>query len=135
MSNSTAGINRSNTAARAVLKQPCSTGVRTDTVRPKREPTGRTDLSDRSRLVLCNRSQELIGQACPTRRQVLWSDSACPTTGRTVPVRPPVEHGCLITARTAVFNRLMPAVQRYKLSVGADFGQIFSWLLPCLAAA
>ncbi|PLW48591.1 hypothetical protein PCASD_03406 [Puccinia coronata f. sp. avenae] len=79
----TAGINRSNTAARAVLEQPCSTGVRTDTVRPKREPTGRTDLSDRSRLVLCNRSQELIGQACPTRRQVLRSDSACPTTGRT----------------------------------------------------
>ncbi|PLW36926.1 hypothetical protein PCANC_21224 [Puccinia coronata f. sp. avenae] len=79
----TAGINRSNTAARAVLEQPCSTGGWTDTVRPKREPTGRTDLSDRSRLVLCNRSQELIGQACPTRRQVLWSDSACPTTGRT----------------------------------------------------
>ncbi|PLW33809.1 hypothetical protein PCANC_21902 [Puccinia coronata f. sp. avenae] len=79
----TAGINRSNTAARAVLEQPCSTGGRTDTVRPKREPTGRTDLSDRSRLVLCNRSQELIGQACPTCRQVLWSDSACPTTGRT----------------------------------------------------
>ncbi|PLW17380.1 hypothetical protein PCASD_23439 [Puccinia coronata f. sp. avenae] len=79
----TAGINRSNTAARAVLEQPCSTGGRTDTVRPKREPTGRTDLSDWSRLVLCNRSQELIGQACPTRRQVLRSDSACPTTGRT----------------------------------------------------
>ncbi|PLW23200.1 hypothetical protein PCASD_14822 [Puccinia coronata f. sp. avenae] len=77
----TAGINRSNTAARAVLEQPCSTGGRTDTVRPKREPTGRTDLSDRSWLVLCNRSQELIRQACPTRRQVLWSDSACPTTG------------------------------------------------------
>ncbi|PLW32014.1 hypothetical protein PCANC_20715 [Puccinia coronata f. sp. avenae] len=73
----------SNTAARAVLEQPCSTGGRTDTVRPKQEPTGRTDLSDRSRLVLCNRSQELIGQACPTRRQMLRSDSACPTTGRT----------------------------------------------------
>ncbi|PLW17328.1 hypothetical protein PCASD_18502, partial [Puccinia coronata f. sp. avenae] len=70
----TAGINRSNTAAQEVLEQPCSTGGRTDTVRPKQEPTGRTDLSDRSRLVLCNRSQELIGQACPTRRQVLWSD-------------------------------------------------------------
>ncbi|PLW44511.1 hypothetical protein PCANC_07076 [Puccinia coronata f. sp. avenae] len=82
-STSTAGINRSNTAARAVLEQPCSTGGRTDTVRPKREPTGRTDLSDRSRLVLCNRSQELIGQACPTRRQMLRSDSACPTTGQT----------------------------------------------------
>ncbi|PLW31069.1 hypothetical protein PCANC_25820 [Puccinia coronata f. sp. avenae] len=70
-------------AAQAVLKQPCSTGGRTETVRPKQEPTGWTDLSDRSRLVLCNRSQELIGQACPTRRQVLWSDSACPTTGQT----------------------------------------------------
>ncbi|PLW26759.1 hypothetical protein PCANC_12479 [Puccinia coronata f. sp. avenae] len=80
---STAGINRSNTAVRAVLEQPCSTGGRTGTVRPKQEPTGRTDLSDRSRLVLCDRSQELIGQACPTRRQVLRSDSACPTTGRT----------------------------------------------------
>ncbi|PLW35888.1 hypothetical protein PCASD_12098 [Puccinia coronata f. sp. avenae] len=79
----TAGINQSNTAARAVLEQPCSTGGRTDTVRPKQEPTGQTDLSNRSRLVLCNRSQELIGQACPTRRQVLRSDSACPTTGRT----------------------------------------------------
>ncbi|PLW30535.1 hypothetical protein PCASD_22082 [Puccinia coronata f. sp. avenae] len=79
----TAGINRLNTAVRAVLEQPCSTGGRTGTVRPKQEPTGRTDLSDRSRLVLCDRSQELIGQACPTRRQVLRSDSACPTTGRT----------------------------------------------------
>ncbi|PLW04830.1 hypothetical protein PCANC_06934 [Puccinia coronata f. sp. avenae] len=39
----TAGINRSNTAARAVLKQPCLTGGRTDTVRPKREPTGLSD--------------------------------------------------------------------------------------------
>ncbi|PLW29955.1 hypothetical protein PCASD_18907 [Puccinia coronata f. sp. avenae] len=77
----TAGINRSNTAAQEVLKQPSLTGGRTDTVQPKREPTGRTDLSDRSRLVLCNRSQELIGQACPTHRQVLQSDSACLTTG------------------------------------------------------
>ncbi|PLW30411.1 hypothetical protein PCANC_23278 [Puccinia coronata f. sp. avenae] len=68
---------------RAVLEQPCLTGGRTGTVRPKQEPTGRTDLSDRSRLVLCDRSQELIRQACPTRRQVLRSDSACPTTGRT----------------------------------------------------
>ncbi|PLW08127.1 hypothetical protein PCANC_05209 [Puccinia coronata f. sp. avenae] len=79
----TAGINRSNTAVRAVLEQPCSTGGRTGTVRPKQEPTGRTDLSDRSRLVLCDRSQELIGQACPTRRQVLRSDSACPTISQT----------------------------------------------------
>ncbi|PLW28633.1 hypothetical protein PCANC_23030 [Puccinia coronata f. sp. avenae] len=80
---STAGINRSNTAVRAVLEQPCSTGGRTGTVRPKQEPTGRTDLSDRSRLVLCDRSQELIGQACPTRRQVLRSDSACLATSQT----------------------------------------------------
>ncbi|PLW21188.1 hypothetical protein PCANC_05443 [Puccinia coronata f. sp. avenae] len=79
----TAGINRSNTAVRAVLKQPCSTGGRTGTVRPKQEPTGWTDLSDRSQLVLCDRSQELIGQACLTRRQVLRLDSACPTTGQT----------------------------------------------------
>ncbi|PLW56671.1 hypothetical protein PCANC_05141 [Puccinia coronata f. sp. avenae] len=79
----TASINRLNTAVRAVLKQPCLTGGQTGTVRPKQEPTGWTDLSDRSRLVLCDRSQELIGQACPTRRQVLRSDSACPTTGQT----------------------------------------------------
>ncbi|PLW54175.1 hypothetical protein PCANC_06440 [Puccinia coronata f. sp. avenae] len=80
---STAGINWSNTAVQAVLEQPCLTGGWTGTVQPKQEPTGRTDLSDRSRLVLCDRSQELIGQACPTRRQVLWSDSACPTTSQT----------------------------------------------------
>ncbi|PLW11365.1 hypothetical protein PCASD_24319 [Puccinia coronata f. sp. avenae] len=30
--------------------------------------------------------------------------------GRTVPVQPPVEHGCSSTARTAVFDRLMSAV-------------------------
>ncbi|PLW40087.1 hypothetical protein PCANC_16340 [Puccinia coronata f. sp. avenae] len=30
--------------------------------------------------------------------------------GRTVSVRPPVKHGCLSTARAAVFDRLMPAV-------------------------
>ncbi|PLW46224.1 hypothetical protein PCASD_03729 [Puccinia coronata f. sp. avenae] len=65
----TACINQSNTAVQAVLEQPCLTGGRTGTVRPKQETTGRTDLSDRSRLVLCDRSQELIGQACPTRRQ------------------------------------------------------------------
>ncbi|PLW41737.1 hypothetical protein PCASD_05660 [Puccinia coronata f. sp. avenae] len=69
----------SNKAVQAVLKQPCLTGGQTGTVRPKQEPTGWTDLSDRSRLVPCDRSQELIGQACPTRRQVLWSDSACLT--------------------------------------------------------
>ncbi|PLW09719.1 hypothetical protein PCANC_26711 [Puccinia coronata f. sp. avenae] len=63
--------------------QPCLTGGRTGTVQPKQEPTGRTDLSNRSQLVLCNRSQELIGQACTNRWQVLRSDSACPTTGQT----------------------------------------------------
>ncbi|PLW09479.1 hypothetical protein PCASD_25193 [Puccinia coronata f. sp. avenae] len=31
--------------------------------------------------------------------------------GRTVPVRPPLKHGCLSTAQTAVFDRLMPAVR------------------------
>ncbi|PLW30961.1 hypothetical protein PCASD_14853 [Puccinia coronata f. sp. avenae] len=41
-----AGINRSNTAVRAVLEQPCSTGGRTGTVRPKHLPAGRTGLSD-----------------------------------------------------------------------------------------
>ncbi|PLW55278.1 hypothetical protein PCANC_10566 [Puccinia coronata f. sp. avenae] len=39
----TAGINRSNTAVRAVLEQPCSTGGRTGTVRLKQEPTGLSD--------------------------------------------------------------------------------------------
>ncbi|PLW16054.1 hypothetical protein PCANC_15359 [Puccinia coronata f. sp. avenae] len=76
-------INRSNTAVQAVLKQPCSTGGRTGTVRPKREPTGWTDFSNWSRLVLCDRSQELIRQACPTRQKVLWLDSACLTTSQT----------------------------------------------------
>ncbi|PLW44589.1 hypothetical protein PCASD_05177 [Puccinia coronata f. sp. avenae] len=42
----TAGINRSNTAVRAVLKQPCSTSGRTGTVRPKHLPAGRTGLSN-----------------------------------------------------------------------------------------
>ncbi|PLW26896.1 hypothetical protein PCASD_26594 [Puccinia coronata f. sp. avenae] len=152
----TTGINRSNTAVPAVLKQPCMTGGRTGTVRPKQEPTGWTDLSNRSRLVLCDRSQELIGQAFLTRRQFercsnsrvrpvvgqALSDrstcrrvgQACPISswdrlhrtsrdrsdksvrpvgsrfGRTVSVRPPVEHGCSSTARAAVFDRLMPAV-------------------------
>ncbi|PLW56422.1 hypothetical protein PCANC_03450 [Puccinia coronata f. sp. avenae] len=66
-----------------VLEQPCLTGGRKGTVQPKREPTGRTDLPNWSRLVLCDRSQKPIGQACPNRRQVLWSDSACLTTGQT----------------------------------------------------
>ncbi|PLW09033.1 hypothetical protein PCANC_27520 [Puccinia coronata f. sp. avenae] len=100
----TAGINRSKTAVRAVLEQPCLTGGRTGTVQPKQEPTGWTDLSNRSRLVLCDRSQELIGQACPIRRQVLWSESACPTTGA------PLELPCS-TGYTAGINRSNTAVR------------------------
>jgi hypothetical protein len=42
----TASINRSNTGVRPELKHPCSTGDRTDPVRPKRSPAGRTGLSD-----------------------------------------------------------------------------------------
>jgi hypothetical protein len=101
-----ASINRSNTAVQAVLEQPCLTGGRTGTVQPKQEPTGWTYLSNWSPLVLCNQSQELIGQACPTRRQVLWLDSACPTT-----------------AQTAVFNRLMPAVLAAGRRAGRGSGQ------------
>jgi hypothetical protein len=45
--NITAGINWSNTAVQAVLKQPCPTGGWTGTVQPKHQPiTGWTDLSD-----------------------------------------------------------------------------------------
>ncbi|PLW48610.1 hypothetical protein PCASD_03438 [Puccinia coronata f. sp. avenae] len=66
-------------------------------------------LSDRR---TCRRDQPgPVGQICPTSWLLLWSDSARPTTGQTVPVRPPVEHGCLSTARTAVFDWLMPAVK------------------------
>ncbi|PLW24484.1 hypothetical protein PCASD_07471 [Puccinia coronata f. sp. avenae] len=63
----TAGINRSNTAVRAVLKQPCSTGVRTGTVRPKNLPPDQPGP---------------VGQICPTSWLLL--------SGRTVPVQPPV---------------------------------------------
>ncbi|PLW27137.1 hypothetical protein PCASD_22020 [Puccinia coronata f. sp. avenae] len=42
----TASINRSNTGVRPELEHPCSTGDRTDPVRPKRSPAGRTGLSD-----------------------------------------------------------------------------------------
>ncbi|PLW33397.1 hypothetical protein PCANC_20754 [Puccinia coronata f. sp. avenae] len=72
-------------------------------------------LSDRS---TCRR----VGQACPIsswdrshRTSRDRSDKSVRPVGscfgRTVPVRPPVEHGCSSTARTAVFDRLMPAVQ------------------------
>ncbi|PLW37817.1 hypothetical protein PCASD_11316 [Puccinia coronata f. sp. avenae] len=71
-------------------------------------------LSDRS---TCRR----VGQACPIsswdrlpRTSRDRSDKSVRPVGsrfgRTVSVRPPVEHGCSSTARAAVFNRLMPAV-------------------------
>ncbi|PLW24954.1 hypothetical protein PCASD_24231 [Puccinia coronata f. sp. avenae] len=108
--NNTAGINRLNTAVRAVLEQPCSTGGRTGTVRPV---VGQA-LSDQS---TCRQ----VGQACPIsswdrlhRTSRDRSDKSVRPVGscfgRTVPVRPPVEHGCSSTAQTAVFDRLMPAV-------------------------
>ncbi|PLW12048.1 hypothetical protein PCASD_23395 [Puccinia coronata f. sp. avenae] len=43
----TVGIDRSNTAGRAVLEQPCLTGDQTGTVGLKPVPAGRTGLSDR----------------------------------------------------------------------------------------
>ncbi|PLW33811.1 hypothetical protein PCANC_21900 [Puccinia coronata f. sp. avenae] len=71
-------------------------------------------LSDRS---TCQR----VGQACPIsswdrlhRTSQDRSDKSVRPVGsrfgRTVSVRPPVEHGCSSTARAAVFDRLMPAV-------------------------
>ncbi|PLW09740.1 hypothetical protein PCANC_25019 [Puccinia coronata f. sp. avenae] len=66
----TAGINRLNTAVRAVLEQPCLTGGRTGTVRPV---VGQA-LSDRS---TCRR----VGQACPISS---WTGCTGPAgTGRT----------------------------------------------------
>ncbi|PLW51156.1 hypothetical protein PCASD_02465 [Puccinia coronata f. sp. avenae] len=72
-------------------------------------------LSDRS---TCRR----VGQACPIsswdrlhRTSRDRSDKSVRPVGSrfgwTVSVRPPVEHGCWSTARAAVFDRLMPAVQ------------------------
>ncbi|PLW42103.1 hypothetical protein PCASD_11932 [Puccinia coronata f. sp. avenae] len=71
-------------------------------------------LSDRS---TCQR----VGQACPIsswdrlhRTSQDRSDKSVRPVGsrfgRTVSVRPPVEHGCSSTAQAAVFDRLMPAV-------------------------
>ncbi|PLW06381.1 hypothetical protein PCASD_24712 [Puccinia coronata f. sp. avenae] len=97
----TAGINRSNTAVRAVLEQPCSTGGRTGTVRPKHLPAGRTGLSDQFLGPVAQDQPGPVGQICPTSWLSLRSDSV---------VRTPVEHGCSSTARAAVFDRLMPAV-------------------------
>jgi hypothetical protein len=93
----TAGINRSNTAVQA--------------------PVGQA-LSNQS---TCRR----VGQACPIsswdrlhRTSQDRSDKSVQPVGscfgQTVPVRPPVKHGCLSTAQTAVFDRLMPAVQHVK---------------------
>ncbi|PLW27097.1 hypothetical protein PCANC_26339 [Puccinia coronata f. sp. avenae] len=88
---STAGINRSNTAVQAVLEQPCLTGGRTGTVRPKHLPPGRTGLSnqflgpvaqDQPGLVAQDQPGP-VGQICPTSWLLLWADTARPTTGRT----------------------------------------------------
>ncbi|PLW44928.1 hypothetical protein PCASD_09123 [Puccinia coronata f. sp. avenae] len=79
----TAGIDRSNTAVRAVLKQPCSTGGWTGTVRPKHLPPGRTGLSGQFLGPVAQDQPGPVGQICPTSWLLLWSDSARPTTGRT----------------------------------------------------
>ncbi|PLW46657.1 hypothetical protein PCASD_03701 [Puccinia coronata f. sp. avenae] len=79
----TAGINRLNTAVRAVLKQPCSTGGQTGTVRPKHLPAGRTGLSDQFLGPVAQDQPGPVGQICPTSWVSLRSDSLRPTTGRT----------------------------------------------------
>ncbi|PLW58433.1 hypothetical protein PCANC_00607 [Puccinia coronata f. sp. avenae] len=79
----TAGINRSNTAVRAVLEQPCSTSGRTGTVRPKHLPAGRTGLSDQFLGPVAQDQPGPIGQICLTSWLSLRSDSVRPTTGRT----------------------------------------------------
>ncbi|PLW38013.1 hypothetical protein PCASD_09932 [Puccinia coronata f. sp. avenae] len=94
---STAGINQLNTAVQAVLKQPCSTGGQTGTVRPKHLLAGWTGLSnqflgpvaqdqpgpvaqDQPGLVAQDQPGP-VGQICPTSWLLLWLESACPTTG------------------------------------------------------
>ncbi|PLW25502.1 hypothetical protein PCASD_25232 [Puccinia coronata f. sp. avenae] len=79
----TAGNNRSNTAVRAVLEQPCSTGGWTGTVRPKHLPAGRTGLSDQLLGPVGQDQLGPVGQICPTSWLLLRSDSARPTTGQT----------------------------------------------------
>ncbi|PLW28405.1 hypothetical protein PCASD_19583 [Puccinia coronata f. sp. avenae] len=81
--NLTAGINRSNTAVRAVLEQPCLTGGRTGTVQPKHLPAGRTGLSDQFLGPVAQDQPGPVGQICPTSWLSLRSDSVRPTTGRT----------------------------------------------------
>ncbi|PLW05053.1 hypothetical protein PCASD_26123 [Puccinia coronata f. sp. avenae] len=79
----TAGINRSNTAVRAVLEQPCLTGGRTGIVQPKHLPAGRTGLSDQLLGPVAQDQPGPVGQICPTSWLSLRSDSLRPTTGRT----------------------------------------------------
>ncbi|PLW57741.1 hypothetical protein PCANC_01428 [Puccinia coronata f. sp. avenae] len=68
---------------RAVLEQPCSTGGRTGTVRPKHLPAGRTGLSDQFLGPIAQDQPGPVGQICPTSWLSLRSDSVRPTTGRT----------------------------------------------------
>ncbi|PLW48686.1 hypothetical protein PCANC_15470 [Puccinia coronata f. sp. avenae] len=92
----TAGINRLNTEVQAVLEQPCSTGGRTGTVRPKHLPAGqtgtvrpkhlpagRTGLSDQFLGPVAQDQPGLVGQICPTSWLSLRSDSVRPNTGQT----------------------------------------------------
>ncbi|PLW06486.1 hypothetical protein PCASD_26481 [Puccinia coronata f. sp. avenae] len=64
-------------------KQPCSTGGRTGTVRPKHLPAGRTGLSDQFLGPVAQDQPGPVGQICPTSWLSLRSDSVRPTTGRT----------------------------------------------------
>ncbi|PLW23990.1 hypothetical protein PCASD_11003 [Puccinia coronata f. sp. avenae] len=68
---------------RAVLEQPCSTGGRTGTVRPKHLPAGRTGLSDQFLGPVAQDQPGPVRQICPTSWLSLRSDSVRPTTGRT----------------------------------------------------
>ncbi|PLW31034.1 hypothetical protein PCASD_16039 [Puccinia coronata f. sp. avenae] len=80
LSTNTAGINRSNTAVRAVLEQLCLTGGWTGTVQPKHMPAGWRGLSDQFLGPVTQDQPGPVGQICPTSWLLLWSDSACPTT-------------------------------------------------------
>ncbi|PLW12223.1 hypothetical protein PCASD_18846 [Puccinia coronata f. sp. avenae] len=68
---------------RAVLEQPCSTGGRTGTVRPKHLPAGRTGLSNQFLGPVAQDQPGPVGQICPTSWLLLWSDSVRLNTGRT----------------------------------------------------
>ncbi|PLW07385.1 hypothetical protein PCASD_26415 [Puccinia coronata f. sp. avenae] len=70
-------------AVRAVLKQPCSTGGWTGTVRPKHLPPGRTGLSDQFLGPVAQDQPGPVGQICPTSWLLLRSDSARLTTDQT----------------------------------------------------